>query len=295
MISSHSGLILLNKPPDITSFRVLNIIKKKINSEKVGHTGTLDKFAEGLMLVLTGKMTKLAPIFTDMDKEYLATYKFGEETDTLDPEGKITATESVPDIGIIENNIDNFMGNIMQRPPDFSAIHINGKRAYKIAVSGQKPVIPERPVTIYDYRIKEWNPPYLTVKVKCSKGTYIRSLARDLGKVCGSRAYVTSLKRSEVGSWGIKDSVSPDNFDPDQNIISGLQLFNLIPEIGIVSVNDTQAKKILNGTGISLWMNRDLEFNEGLTALFNSRENFLALIEKNENTMKYRFVEDCKV
>ncbi len=155
MIYSHSGLILLNKPSGITSFRVLNIIKKKLNSGKVGHTGTLDKFAEGLMLVLTGKMTKLAPFFSNMDKEYLGVYKFGEETSTLDPEGEITATAAVPGIGIIEKNLDNFIGNILQRPPEFSAIHINGKRAYKIAVSGQKPVIPERPVTIYDYRIKE--------------------------------------------------------------------------------------------------------------------------------------------
>ena len=112
MISSHSGLVLLNKPSGITSFRVLNILKKKLDSGKVGHTGTLDKFADGLMLVLTGKMTKLAPFFSNMDKEYLAIYKFGEETDTLDPEGKITATAPVPEIGIIEKNIESFIGKV---------------------------------------------------------------------------------------------------------------------------------------------------------------------------------------
>ena len=295
MIYSHSGLVLLNKPSGITSFKVLNTLKKRLDSGKVGHTGTLDKFAEGLMLVLTGKMTKLAPFFSNMDKEYIGVYKFGEETDTLDPEGKITATADIPDISVIEKNIDSFIGNIMQQPPDFSAIHINGRRAYKIAASGQKPEIPERPVIVYDYKLEKWDPPYLTVKVKCSKGTYIRSLARDLGKACGSRAHVSSLFRTTVGSWDIKDSVSPDNFDPDQNLISGLQLFNLLPEIGIVIVNDTQAKKILNGTDISLWINKDLEFDEGPSALFDSKEKFLALIEKNKNIMKYRFVEDCIV
>ena len=292
MISSHSGLVLLNKPSGITSFRVLNILKKKLNSGKVGHTGTLDKFAEGLMLVLTGKMTKLAPFFSNMDKEYIGIYKFGEETNTLDPEGTITATAIVPSIDLIEKNINTFIGNILQRPPDFSAIHINGKRAYKLAASGHKPDLPERPVTIYDYKILEWDSPYLALKIKCSKGTYIRSLARDLGIACRSRAYVTSLNRSKVGSWDVKNSVSPDNFDPEQNTISGLQLFNFIPEIGIAIVTDTQAKKILNGIAVSLWINRGLEFDEGPTALFDSKENFLALVEKNGNRLKYKFVEE---
>ena len=292
MISSHSGLVLLNKPSGITSFRVLNILKKKLNSGKVGHTGTLDKFAEGLMLVLTGKMTKLAPFFSNMDKEYTGVFKFGEETDTLDPEGKIINTSDIPELAIIEENINTFIGDIMQRPPDFSAVHINGRRAYKLAVSGHRPDLPERPVKVYNFRITEWNKPFLRVRVKCSKGTYIRSLARDLGIACGSRAHVTSLSRTKVGSLDVKDSVSPDNFDPEQNIISGLQLFNFIPEIGIAIVNDTQAKKILNGIAVSLWFNMGLEFDEGPTALFDSKENFLALVEKNGNMMKYRFVEE---
>ncbi len=292
MISSHSGLVLLNKPSGITSFRVLNLLKKKLGSGKVGHTGTLDKFADGLMLVLTGKMTKLASFFSNMDKEYLAIYKFGEETDTLDPEGEITATAQVPEIGVIEKNIESFIGNIMQRPPDFSAIHIDGRRAYKIAVSGEKPDIPERPVIVYDYRIEDWNPPYLTVKVKCSKGTYIRSLARDLGRACESRAYVSSLSRITVGSWNISDSISPDDFDPDKSIISGTTLFKKIPSINIENVNDTQAVMILNGYSISRWNDRNIVFSSGTTALFDSRGNFMALIENKEGILNYRFVRD---
>ena len=292
MISSHSGLIILNKPSGITSFRVLSTIKKRLNSGKVGHTGTLDKFAEGLMLVLTGKMTKLAPFFSNMDKEYIGIYKFGEETDTLDPEGNITATAIVPAINLIEKKINTFIGNIMQRPPDFSAIHINGRRAYKLAISGRKPDLAERAVSIYDYKILEWNPPYLTVKVKCSKGTYIRSLAKDLGTACGSRAYVSSLFRTKVGLWDVKKSVSPDSFNPEQDIISNLQLFNSIPEIEIAIITDIQAKKILNGMAVSLWIDRNFELAEGPTAFFDSKGNFLALVEKNINKIRYRFVKD---
>ena len=292
MISSHSGLILLNKPTGITSFRVLNGLKKKLVSGKVGHTGTLDKFAEGLMLVLTGKMTKLAPFFSNMDKEYLATYKFGEQTETLDPEGKVVETANIPDIDTIERNLSEFIGEIMQRPPDFSAIHINGQRAYKLAINGKKPDIPKRPVIIHEYTIQNWDPPFLSVKVKCSKGTYIRSLARDLGIACNSRAYVSALKRTEVGKWHIKDSILPDNFDPDKNIVSGKELFKMINSIDLFYANETQATLILNGFPIIKWIEKTDSFSIGYTAIFDIKENFLALIENINSNYEYKFVQD---
>lgn len=292
MISAHSGLVLLNKPPGITSFRVLNGLKRKLDSGKVGHTGTLDKFAEGLMLVLTGKMTKLAPFFSNMDKEYLATYKFGEETETLDPEGKIIAVSDIPNIKSIEMSLSAFIGNIMQQPPDFSAIHINGQRAYKLAVAGIKPDIPKRPVTIYEYEIQNWKPPFLSVKVKCSKGTYIRSLARDLGIACGSRAYVSALSRTEVGDWKIEDSVLPDNFDPYKNIISGKNLFKKIDSINIFIASDIQANMILKGFPIKRWMDKSESLISGFSAVFDNQDNFLALIENIDGIINYKFVQE---
>lgn len=291
MISSHSGLVLLNKPSGITSFNVLNGLKKKLNSGKVGHTGTLDKFAEGLMLVLTGKMTRLAPFFTNMDKEYIATYKFGEETETLDPEGIITAVSDIPELKTIKNELSSFFGEIMQQPPDFSAIHINGQRAYKLAASGIKPDIPKRPVTIYSYKIIKWDSPFLTVKIKCSKGTYIRSLARDLGLACNSRAYVSSLLRTEVGDWHIKNSILVENINPDENIIYGKNLFKHISSIEILDVNIDQAAKILNGIPISVWLKDKQSIPLGFSAIFNNNI-FLALIEKTEEQIKYKFVQD---
>lgn len=291
MISSHSGLVLLNKPSGITSFKVLNGLKKKLNSGKVGHTGTLDKFAEGLMLVLTGKMTKLAPFFSNMDKEYIATYKFGEETETLDPEGKVIAVSDIPDLEKIEKNIPYFTGKIMQQPPDFSAIHINGQRAYKIAAAGKKPDIPKRQVTIYSYKILKWSSPFLTVKVKCSKGTYIRSLARDLGLACNSRAYVSELLRTEVGDWNVINSVLVENFDPDKNIIYGKSLFDLISSIDIFDVNKDQAARILNGIPITGWIDNKESIPLGVSAIFYEND-FLALIEQSEGKIKYKFVQD---
>ena len=292
MIKSHSGLVLLNKPSGITSFRVLNGLKKKLGSGKVGHTGTLDKFAEGLMLVLTGKMTKLAPFFSNMDKEYVATFKFGEETETLDPEGKITGIADIPGIETIKKNIPAFIGKIMQQPPDYSAIHINGQRAYKLAINGKKPELPKRPVIIYNYTIENWDPPFLSVKIKCSKGTYIRSLARDLGIACNSRAYVSNLKRTEVGNWYLKDSVLADIFNPDIDIISGKELFHLIDAISLIDVNDKQAEMILKGFSITSCIDKVNSLPEGYSAIFDTRENFLALIEKTDNNYKYKFVQD---
>jgi len=295
LIKSHSGLVLLNKPSGITSFKVLNGLKKKLGSGKVGHTGTLDKFAEGLMLVLTGKMTKLAPFFSNLDKEYIATYKFGEETDTLDPEGKITGIAAIPDLKTIQKNLPGFIGTIMQRPPDFSAIHINGQRAYKLAVNGTKPKIPKRQIKIYSYTIENWDPPFLSVKVKCSKGTYIRSLARDLGLACNSKAYVSSLKRTEVGCWNIIDSVSSDNFNPDKDVVSGIELFQLISTINLIYVNANQAEMILKGFQIVRWIEKENSLPEGYSAVFTNTKNFLALIEKSDSNYKYRFVQDRTV
>jgi len=291
LISSHSGLVLLNKPRGITSFRVLGSLKKSINSKKVGHTGTLDKFAEGLMLVLTGKMTKLAPFFTNMDKEYRAVFKFGEETNTLDPEGTVIFSSAIPSFEEIKNQIKYFTGKIMQLPPDFSAIHVNGERAYKLAVKGEKPVLKERPVTIYDYKVENWVPPYLHVKVNCSKGTYIRSLARDLGRATSSRAYVSELQRTKVGDWNIENSVLPENIDPDKDIFSGKNLFKQISSINIYDVNSIQAEKILNGFPITRWMEKENSLLDGYTAVFRN-DKFLALLFKNDKNIMYKFVQD---
>ncbi len=291
MISSHSGLVLLNKPKGITSFRVLGSLKRSINSGKVGHTGTLDKFAEGLMLVLTGKMTKLAPFFSNMDKEYKAVFKFGEETDTLDPEGKVVFSDSIPSLEEITNQIKKFTGKILQIPPDFSAIHINGERAYKLAVKGKKPVLKERPVSVHNYEVENWVPPYLYVKVNCSKGTYIRSLARDLGRATSSRAYVWELQRTKVGVWNVENSVLPDKLDPDKYILFGRNLFKNIDSIKIYDVNTIQKEKILNGYPIDRWIDNKNSPTDAYTAVFNN-DTFLALMFKENGKSVYKFVQD---
>lgn len=210
-MATRSALLLVNKPPGITSFASLYPVKRQID-RKAGHAGTLDKFAQGLMIVLTGSFTRLNPLFSSMDKTYDATICFGTETSTLDPEGEIINTRPVPGLPVIEQMLkQHFDGEIMQAPPQYSAIHIAGVRAYKLARSGTTIEMPQRPVTIKEYEILDWQPPFLTIHIECSKGTYIRSFARDLGLATESCAYLTRLERTSIGPYKIEDSVDSIN------------------------------------------------------------------------------------
>lgn len=204
--TTQAAILPLYKPAGITSFSFLYKVKR-LFGKKVGHCGTLDKFAEGLMLVVTGPFTRLAQLFEGLDKTYRAQLQFGYETDTLDPEGSQVAEAPVPDYSIIESVLPKFIGTQSQRPPTYSAVHIDGKRAYRMARSGQEVIMPERTITVYDIAVVSWNNPVLTIDVRVSKGTYIRSLARDIGLACASRASLISLVRTEVGPFSLQDTM----------------------------------------------------------------------------------------
>ncbi len=241
-----NSILLVDKKEGLTSFQSLNLIKKNID-KKVGHCGTLDKFASGLMIVLTNRYTKLNSIFSNKDKEYEALFEFGIETDTLDPEGKIIKEGKAPTLKDIENAIkNNLTGKILQEPPIYSAIHVNGERAYKLARNNKITKMDKRECFIHKFDIIEYNKPFLKSKIKVSKGTYIRSIARDLGKLTNSCAYVKSLRRTKIGNYSIKDAIDISNTDLDLekhtrfvlSKIEGLKTYNL---------NDYEDSKIKNG------------------------------------------------
>ena len=201
------GLVLLAKPEGITSFQALGTLKQKLHTGKIGHTGTLDRFAEGLLLVLTGRMTRLCPLFMSLDKTYRTVIIFGEETDTLDPEGEITLEREIPGLDAVQQAIEMQIGEIEQVPPVYSAIHINGSRAYQLTRSGNTPQLEPRQVRIDYIRLIAYKPPELSVEVKCSKGTYIRQLAQDIGKKMGCGAHLSFLKRTKIGPFSLCDAV----------------------------------------------------------------------------------------
>ncbi|MCL2179579.1 MAG: tRNA pseudouridine(55) synthase TruB [Treponema sp.] len=201
----NSGIILLNKKPGITSFDALRDIKRYLGTGKVGHTGTLDKFAQGLLIILARNALRLSKYFSHCDKVYEAGILFGTETDTLDPEGNVTAKAPLPARGDVENALSLFTGEIMQSPPEYSAIHINGKRASDLAREGKAPEMKKRPVTIYKIELLSWQPPLAEILVHCSSGTYIRSLARDIAIEAGSRAHLNSLVRTKVAGFCLEE------------------------------------------------------------------------------------------
>lgn len=230
-LSSPDGIVLLDKKPGLTSFSSLNSVKKALGTTKVGHTGTLDSFAQGLLVVCTGRLTKLAGNITEFDKSYSAVIKFGEETDTLEYTGQVIRTAPLPSLEALTNALGKFNGNIMQSPPSFSALHVNGKRASDLAREGKSVELPPRPITVFETVITETRlspeglVEYCKIDFTVSKGTYIRCLARDIAKEAGSAGHLIGLYRTRVGNFDIKDAAGFNDL-ADFSIASSIEASN---------------------------------------------------------------------
>jgi len=215
---ARSGLALLRKPKEITSFQALFPLKRSLGSGKIGHAGTLDKFAEGLLIALAGSYSRLAPYVQAGEKRYIGLIAFGKQTDTLDPEGEIVAEGPMPTRAGLEDALDAFRGSIMQRPPAYSAVHVAGKRAYKLALKGQEPEMKERSVEIRELSLLSYEEGRARIEVRCTSGTYIRALARDIALACGSCAYLLELERLSIGPYSVEEAVAPEAFDLDRDL-----------------------------------------------------------------------------
>jgi len=287
----RSGLILLNKKTGVTSFEALGDIKRALSTGKVGHTGTLDKFASGLLVVLAGRALKLSPWFSHCDKQYIGRICFGSETDTLDSEGEKIAEATLPSRERVESALTKFTGRIMQMPPAYSAIHINGKRASSLARSGKTVEMKERPVSIYKLELRLWRPPFAEIFVHCSSGTYIRSLARDIALAAGSRAHLCALTRTHVAGFKLEDAqctVADDeevSLKPiDKTIIGtlGLPWFEISLSEAEKIAYGKPLEPILDGKPLSS-MPSDPDFS---AAVFLG-ESLTAIIEKTVGKWKY--------
>lgn len=213
------GQILIDKPTGMTSFGVVARIRRILTKHfgrkvKVGHTGTLDPFASGLMVLVYGQQTRQAMKLTKLDKVYEAEIILGKTSTTGDPEGEITAISSgiKPSQAEINQVLDQFTGKITQTPPIFSAIKIDGRRAYDLAREGKSVEIPSREVEILSIELLKYDFPQLKIRTHVSSGTYIRSLAEDIGEQLGTGAYCAALRRTRVGDFDIKDALSLQDF-----------------------------------------------------------------------------------
>lgn len=208
----NDAVLLIDKPAGITSFGVVARVRRLLSQElghkaKVGHTGTLDPFATGLMIIVTGKECRNASQYSKLDKVYEATIRLGQTSSTGDPEGEITeVSDAHPSLDEVKAALTQFTGEITQRPPIYSAIKINGQRAYKLARKGEAVEIPERQVTIYSLELVDYAYSELKIRVHVSSGTYIRTLAEDIGNVLGTGAYCSQLRRTKVADYSVEDA-----------------------------------------------------------------------------------------
>ncbi|MCX7026819.1 MAG: tRNA pseudouridine(55) synthase TruB [Spirochaetes bacterium] len=201
-----SGFLLYDKPAGPTSFQALGAFRKVFPGIKVGHSGTLDSFATGLLVLVAGSYSRLTPWFVGLDKRYQAELSFGSETDTLDPQGEVIAEGLLPSLAAIEAVLPGFTGPIMQIPPRYSAIHVGGARASDLAVRGRDFELAARAVSIYSLSLNSFENGKAILSVHCSSGTYIRSLARDLARSLGTFAHLSALRRLSVGPFDIADA-----------------------------------------------------------------------------------------
>jgi tRNA pseudouridine55 synthase len=217
------GILLVDKPAGWTSFDVVNYVRRIVAAEqgtkpkntKVGHTGTLDPFATGLLILVIGKeYTRRASEFSKLAKTYEVTMRLGQTSSTGDPEGETTTVDDrKPTPAEVESALQQFVGQIEQVPPAFSAIKINGQRAYKLARAGKEVIIEPRNITIHRIKLAGYNYPEVTFTAEVSSGTYIRSLVEDLGKALRTGAYTSALRRTEIADYSLGDASDVKNLD----------------------------------------------------------------------------------
>lgn len=252
-----SGWLVVDKPRDMGSTQVVSLTRRLFNAQKNGHCGTLDPFATGVLPIAFGEATKLISYVTDGEKEYEFVLYFGEETDTLDTEGQVVAvSEIIPSESEIKAVLPQFVGEITQVPPAYSAIKVDGKRAYDLARQGKEVQIPERRINIYALELLEMiTNRTARLQVRCSKGTYVRTLGADIARRLGSCGHLKELRRTKCGNFDLSQKILLENI---KNMEYGKALMkSLLPvmtclrDIAVIAVGEEEAKKLKLGQGLS--------------------------------------------
>ena len=295
-MSHINGIINIDKPSGITSMDVVRKIRSASGVKKVGHGGTLDPLATGVIPVAIGKATRLLEYFLMSNKSYIARIHFGETTDTFDSEGEIISTNVDPplDINVIEKTMNSFKGEIEQTPPPFSAIKKNGRRLYELARRGVDTYIEPRNVTVNELKIINYEPPILDLFIRCGKGFYVRSLANDLGKILGCGGYLNDLKRTSLGNFEISKSIllakaisNIENGDtskiiqPIETCVGNFERVNLSPE---------ETTNIKNGQKIPYTLDSSIE-KGSLASAFSPKGDLAAIIMFEDKSREWKPVK----
>lgn len=249
-----NGLLIIDKPAGMTSHDVVYRVRKRVRVERVGHTGTLDPFATGVLPLCLGKATRLASLLTLEDKVYQATLTLGKTTDTLDRDGALLEERPVDpslDEARVEAAMQSFRGEILQRPPMYSAVKVGGKRLYEYARAGEEVARAERPVTIHRLTLLSLSLPELRFEVHCSKGTYVRVLAAELGEALGCGGHLTELRRTHTGRFDLQQAVKLDDLEElvhTGRLLEQLRpMTQLLPDVPSLSLTPAQAGRVKHG------------------------------------------------
>ena len=293
-----NGWLIVDKPRGMGSTDVVNFTRRLFNARKNGHAGTLDPFATGVLPVAFGEATKLLPMVTDGRKEYEFVLQWGAETDTGDNEGEIIRRcEKIPPREEILAALPDFIGENVQVPPAFSAIKINGQRAYDLARKGQNVEIPERRIEIYVLELLEELPDNRAkFRVECSKGTYVRSLGRDLARKLGSLGYLQELRRTKCGKFSLEDTILLENLKKVVHTEALkeflLPLITSLRDIAVLAVSEADAAKLRLGQGVSP-KNYDISNLTGKQAVAVFDGNPAAIVRIDERKISPVRVFNC--
>lgn len=267
----YSGILIVDKEEGISSARVVSLVRAAFNQKKVGHTGTLDLEASGLLPIVLGKATKVSDHMMEKQKTYITKAHFGIKTDTLDRAGEVIGkSDKVISRDDLEAILENYKGEIDQIPPMYSALKVNGKKLYDLAREGKSIERKKRKVRIYDIKVIDFAFPLATIEVTCSKGTYIRTLIDDIGEDLGTLAYVEGLRRIRVGDFLVEDAIRSQEIMATD--IENLKAMLKGPDLALVQyerydLDETYFKKVINGMTVKI-----PDKNQGLVRLYIDNE-----------------------
>jgi tRNA pseudouridine55 synthase len=284
----NAGLLNVNKPPGMSSRQAVDLVKRLVRPAKVGHAGTLDPIASGVLVVCIGKATRLIDFVQQMPKRYQATFLLGRTSPTDDIESEATQLErpTVPSRTQIEGACKQFLGTIEQRPPSFSAIKVAGRRAYELARRGKAVELAARPVTIYDIAVMEYDYPRLTLDVRCGSGTYIRSLGRDMAEFLGSGAVMSELVRLSIGPFAIDNAVDPRRFTQSELAASIQSPLSAVADLPAITLDEHEVEFLAHGR----FLNRSDSRQQSLFVGLDSKREMIAILKRRDDGALWPYI-----
>jgi tRNA pseudouridine55 synthase len=287
-----NGVLIINKPRGWTSHDVVNRVRKILQEKQIGHTGTLDPLATGVLVLCIGKATKIVRYLEADDKEYTAELKLGSTTDTQDSDGRVLVTHeySPPSVEQVRDAMNSFQGSISQRPPAFSALKVNGIPSYRLARQGTLQELAKRPITVHEIRLLDYADPIVRFTARCSKGTYVRTLCADIGEQLGMGAHLVSLIRTRSGRFGLDQALTIEQAEKlaaDGQAEQALAPLNdALGCFPFMIIEESDARRITHGNSVAVQSGIELPSGSGPIRVLGRDGRLLAIARSGDGLLK---------